>query len=284
MKVETNAEWLYFTTIRIQTPSSIGTGAIIEHNWGDNLKAKFLVTNKHVVQDSESGKLTFTASPLRRNLVTPGPDLGKRVVVSVVGDAWKDWTVHPSDEIDVAALPLDDIWHHLHTEKEYPWCGVIPTSIFPGADDFEHIDAIEDILFVGYPSGIYDEINNLPIVRRGLTATPLHLDYEGKPAFLMDASIFPGSSGSPVFLYNSGMWSDRGKVAVAGNRIYFLGILASAFFRQSDGTLMFEEIPSSIKPNVRMQEMIDLGVVYKARTVLETIQPWLHRYGAITES
>jgi hypothetical protein len=36
--------------------------------------------------------------------------------------------------------------------------------------------------------------------RRGMTATPPQLDYCGRPTFLIDASVFGGSSGSPVFL------------------------------------------------------------------------------------
>ena len=167
---------------------------------------------------------------------------------------------------DVAALPLEGVLNHFQEKKEYPYYRAIPTSMFPGPDAFGHMDAIEDILFIGYPSGIYDQANNLPITRRGLTATPLYVDYDGKPMFLIDASVFPGSSGSPVFLYNSGSWSDRGKALVAGNRVYLLGILASPLPSQSDGTLTFEEVPSTLRSIVTAQEMIDLGVVYKART------------------
>ena len=51
---------------------------------------------------------------------------------------------------------------------------------------------------------MYDQVNLIPITRTGMTATPLQLDYDGRPSFLIDASVFPGSSGSPVFVYKSG--------------------------------------------------------------------------------
>lgn len=51
---------------------------------------------------------------------------------------------------------------------------------------------------VGYPDGIWDEFNNQPIVRRGITATHPKNDFNGKGEFLIDAVCFPGSSGSPV--------------------------------------------------------------------------------------
>ena len=41
----------------------------------------------------------------------------------------------------------------------------------------------------------------MPILRRGTTATPIALNFEGRPEFLIDAAVYPGSSGSPVFVY-----------------------------------------------------------------------------------
>ena len=35
------------------------------------------------------------------------------------------------------------------------------------------ISRIEDITVVGYPDGIWDSYNNMPIVRKGITATSL---------------------------------------------------------------------------------------------------------------
>ena len=69
---------------------------------------------------------------------------------------------------------------------------------------------IEDITMIGYPNGLWDEVNNLPIVRRGITATSANGKYQGKTEFLIDAACFPGSSGSPVFVYNNGSYGGFG--------------------------------------------------------------------------
>ena len=283
MRFETSIERLLLSTMRVVTPSSVGTGVIVEHRWGDGKRGTFLLTNKHVVESTPYGILTFTASPKQHDPLYPEPDLRRHVATRMEGKAW-NWVGHPSDDIDVTALPISHLLDGLWEEEERPYFQPLLTSMFPSADVFDHMDSIEDILFIGYPNGIYDTTNNLPIVRRGLAATPIHLDYEGKPVFLIDASVFPGSSGSPVFLYNSGTWSDRGKVTVSGNRVYLLGILASVFFRESDGTVTFKEVPSSLRPVVRTQEMIDLGVVYKVRTILETIEHLLHLRGENPDS
>ncbi len=282
MRVEAAVGWLLFTTMRIVTPSTVGTGAIVGHSWGENLSAHFLITNKHVVENTKFGRLTFTAAILRGGRIR-GPELGRQVSVNVVKDTW-GWIGHPTDDVDVAALPLGGVLDHFHERGKYPHYRTIPTSMFPVPDAFGHMDAIEDILFIGYPNGIYDRANNLPITRRGLTATPLYVDYDGKPIFLIDASVFQGSSGSPVILYNSGFWPDCGKDLVVCNRLYLLGILASAFFRENDGTLTFEEVPSTLQPAVTAQEMIDLGVVYKARTIVETIEHLLCQVDEIPQA
>lgn len=59
---------------------------------------------------------------------------------------------------------------------------------------------MESVEFIGYPEGLYDSVNCLPIARRGMMATLGYIDYEGKPEFLIDATVLTGSSGSPVFM------------------------------------------------------------------------------------
>jgi hypothetical protein len=62
---------------------------------------------------------------------------------------------------------------------------------------------------IGYPKGFWDRVNNLPVVRKGITATPIYIDYNGKKEFLLDIPIFSGSSGSPIVLFNEGSYSTK---------------------------------------------------------------------------
>ena len=88
---------------------------------------------------------------------------------------------------------------------DYQW---VDTNLAPNEETVLDIGLVEEILFVGYPSGISDQFHNLPVARRGITATPASVDYEGRPVFLIDASVYPGSSGSPVFIYNTDGWTN----------------------------------------------------------------------------
>ncbi len=115
-------------------------------------------------------------------------------------------------------------------------------------------------------------MNLLPVVRRGITATPVSVDFERRPAFLIDASIFPGSSGSPVFLFNVGSYSPKGKGLVFGNRIFFLGILAYVFIRKDFNTIELIDIPTGKIPGVITTQMVDLGIVYKSIVIKELIE------------
>ncbi|MFR3321383.1 MAG: hypothetical protein ACLTSZ_09905 [Lachnospiraceae bacterium] len=81
-------------------------------------------------------------------------------------------------------------------------------------EQIEYFAAIEDITFIGYPSGLYDSVNKLPIIRQGITATPIWNQFNGENVFLIDAGVFPGSSGSPVFIYNHGSYPTKDGIAI----------------------------------------------------------------------
>lgn len=80
-----------------------------------------------------------------------------------------------------------------------------------------------DIIFSGmselpFNAEGWDAYNNMPITRRGITATPLHVDFENAPRFLIDAAIYGGSSGTPVFVFNQGSYTKPDGGLYAGIR------------------------------------------------------------------
>jgi hypothetical protein len=130
------------------------------------------------------------------------------------------------------------------------------------------MDAVESVLFVGYPNGLYDTVNFTPLIRRGTTASPYQLDYCGDPTFVIDASVFGGSSGSPVFRHLPTM---DGRALAS---LQLLGIVARVFYRTQEGRIELRPSPTSMEPVAVSQEMLDLGVVYKAHLIRETIETW----------
>lgn len=277
MKVETPYEQLLFTTVRIQAEyqnglQGTGTGFIFGYEKSENESYFFVVTNKHVIKDTTQGSLSFNRSdgqnPLFGNpFVMRYPDFGKL------------WTFHPNDEIDVAVLPFAHTLNQLSQMKVRIFFKSVSKNLIPDNAALDKIDAIEEVIFIGYPNDIFDKKNLLPVVRKGITATPIKIDFEGKPQFLIDASIFPGSSGSPVFLANMGSYSPRGQGLVFGSRVHLLGIVSSVFVRRDINKVELSDIPTANVPIVQTTQMIDLGLVYKSSTIRETVQHLLKSRG-----
>ena len=132
------------------------------------------------------------------------------------------------------------------------------------------ISNIEDVTLIGYPDGIADNYNNLPVVRRGITATSIKYDFDNKKEFLIDSAIFPGSSGSPVFIYNQGSYS-IGNTLYAGDRMLLIGVVYATYQHEINGNLEAVEIPSSNRIISKSVVPNNLGIVIKAKRILELI-------------
>jgi hypothetical protein len=278
MRVDTISEQLFFLTVKIETASSegegSGTGFIVNHKIG-NKSGLFLVSNKHVVFDGERGWITFHAGK------SGTPLLGQNVRGEVT-DWSNSWIGHPDSDIDIAILPITSIIEHITKSRgQEVFFRAVQTELFVTNEMLAELSAIEDVTFVGYPNGIWDEVNLLPIARRGTTASPLHVDFSGRPEFIIDASVFRGSSGSPVFIFDQGSFSNRAGGIIAGDRLIFLGVITSVFCHTALSEITSVPIPTATMSVTEQSEMLDLGVVTKARTVSEAIDAFLSSKGLI---
>jgi hypothetical protein len=98
----------------------------------------------------------------------------------------KRYIQHPNDEIDLCIIPLNQFGKEFENAKVKPYVRYLDFNIIPSTEVWNDFTPIEDILMIGYPSGIWDEANNLPIIRKGITATPLKVDYKNMKEFLID--------------------------------------------------------------------------------------------------
>lgn len=134
----------------------------------------------------------------------------------------------------------------------------------------ESFDAIEDVLFVGYPNGIFDQKNHLPIMRKGITASPLEVDFNGGKKFIIDAQVFPGSSGSPVFVKEQNI--KNGNLTLGSERYFFVGVISRVFHRNQVGNFTQSVAPTGTQKNeFLVQQMIGLGICEKSRQIIELI-------------
>jgi hypothetical protein len=260
------SEQLAFTTIRIQCETntgSVSTGTGFLFNFNNTKQVPVIITNRHVVEGSARGTFQLT-----RANTDGSPSIGKFENI-VINDFEKNWILHPNPRVDLCIMPIAPLFHEARKKNVSFFYRQADETILPNQKLLNDITALEEILMVGYPVGLWDSINNMPIFRKGITATHPNLNYEGKDEFLIDVACYPGSSGSPVFLCNLGNYTDRQGNTVIGTRIALLGILYAGHQYTIEGEIKVLPIPTQMKSVPISRIPINLGVVIKANQILE---------------
>lgn len=265
------SEQLCYVTTRIESSNdnivSTGTGFFFDLNIGDNKYIPLLVTNKHVVQGMTKGKFLFTKSDNDGN-----PMVGNTFGIEYNVEFEKQWIFHPDDEVDLCVLPINVLKKAAEQLGHKLFYKTLTTALIPDEIQSKSIDAIEEVLMIGYPNGLWDKKNNMPIIRKGITATPYFLDFEGEKKFLIDMSVYPGSSGSPILLYNNGSYRSKEGSLVFGNRILLLGIVCQVYQRCITGSVDIIQTPIASAQLASTSNIpINLGIVIKAERLFDFI-------------
>jgi hypothetical protein len=178
------------------------------------------------------------------------------------------WIDHPDPSIDLTIFPCVQMLENLATDgHNVYWIGLDP-NLIPTDKEFEDLTPVEEVLIVGYPIGRWDQKNNSPIFRRGITATAPYLDFSGKQEFLIDAAISPGSSGSPVLSFNQGSWQARGGGTSIGTRIRLLGVNYAVMSYKTTEEIVVEQTPTEMRPVPVLPIPGNLGVASGRRRYL----------------
>ena len=219
-----------------------------------------LITNRHVVEGFRNIRIVLsTASDPRQATLERRRTLAFDRLDEVV-------YFHDNPKIDLAAILLRPILDRNVNDGSTIYLEDVSLKDFAAEGVESQLRFVEDVLVVGYPQGQWDGTRNLPLFRRGITASPAMLDYNGESKFLIDCSIFPGSSGSPVFLYNFPAYVEDGKVSF-GERSALLGVVSSVLVHNVEGTVEEVEIPTAAAV-AKSRMPSNLGVVIKAREIL----------------
>ena len=250
-----------FSSVRIETYSEdqealgSGTSFVVTVSSFPEDNRLFLVSNKHVITGASRANVFFT-----EKMPSGEPNIGAPFFAEL--NDFDNWHGHPDEDVDVAVMPLSCA---LSGGSKVPYLRPISLEEFATSDQMDHMEVTNTVVFIGYPNGMFDEEHYLPIVRRGATASAPDLDFNGEPVFLIDASVFPGSSGSPVFSFSEGR--------IGGPpHLKLLGLVASVITQTTDGSIEWVPAPTNLEPIPVIDQMIDLGVVFKTRTVKETLQ------------
>ena len=251
------------TTMRIEVIDGqgrqfFGTAFMYQHPLGDNKELPLLVSNKHVFVEN-ARKITATALKKGAN---DNPSYGNSVTFDLRCLRCGNYHVvgHPKDEIDVAAI---NVGYQLNLNPIF-FRAVGPENILKNQPEDKGLKkaTLESVFFIGYPNGIYDTHNVMPIARFGRLATLLDFEYLGHPQFLIDAAVFGGSSGSPVFVYRKFQRSSSAGIFF-GEEPYFVGVLAAVHQKSDHGRLV------PVNYAIEIDKELGLGLVFNESTVTD---------------
>jgi hypothetical protein len=162
-------------------------------------------------------------------------------------------------------MPIAPLLRAAEAEARKLFYMALNKPLIPTDEEFKDMVLMEEVTMVGYPNGIWDEVNNMPVFRRGITATHPNLDWNGKPEFLIDAACFPGSSGSPVFLFNQLGYATKTKGMLIGpSRVKLLGVLYAGPQYTVTGEIKVVDVPTRNVPVSISAIPNNLGVVIRA--------------------
>lgn len=256
----TISERLMFNTVRLETnDGSSGTGFFFTFKFG-NLLVPILVTNKHVVNNNETETVTFF-------LHLKGKNSKKTEKYQIPVET--NWIFHSNK--DLCFTFVNHIFEEikLKTDKEVYYISA-EENLIPNKEILNNLSALEEIVMVGYPNGLWDEINNYPIFRKGYTSSHPSYDFNEKGIALADIAAFPGSSGSPIYILNEGSYRDKnGNIFIGQSRMIFLGILFAGPTIPTKGEVKAIDIPVQQKIISETNLMINLGYYIRSNELLE---------------
>ena len=266
-------ELLCSSTVRIETRDIsnncyFGTGFFFNLSVDGNV-VPLIITNKHVVKGMDRGYFVLTEQDKNGN-----PMYKQHFTVVIEHNFEKHWIMHPDPNIDLCVMPINPILEL--GNKQYGkvfFHRAFDNSLIPVDEKLSEIDIAEEVFMIGYPNGLWDSVNNMPIIRRGTMATNISLNHNGKREFVIDAACFPGSSGSPVVLVNKNGYTDKqGNVKLGKRRLMLLGVLYAGPHLTVTGEIEIVTVPNlQQKPLAVSHIPSNLGYIIKSDAILDFV-------------
>jgi hypothetical protein len=248
-----------------------GTGFLLFGDLGVTKGTVYLITNRHLLPPEGTQKDIQLRVVVRQNDGTAKID---EISVPIVGSNGKylpSVHVHHDPATDVAAVNIGAaafgsrfslLIEAIKTGKYLNMSMLLPTQKMRS----EGVGVGSLVYILGYPAAIFDPRNVSPVLRVGVISTDPQDGFnfnaelrqtmnfpEHMSGFLLDANIYPGSSGSLVVLAPDSCGCNKD----APQRAYILGIVSGS-------------IPI-FDASLHAFSRIGLGMVYSADTIREVL-------------
>jgi len=261
------SDQLLYCTIRLLIQKhngdySCGTGFLF--SFDGKKETTYIITNKHVIDDCISGTFVLHEGHFVKNEIQP-TGFSFKVQLEQLKKYCK---YHPDPDVDLCAIPIKPIDKLFDNEGKHFFSRHLNPEMIMSDENLKSLGAVEDVLMTGYPLGLWDESNNFPLIRKGITSSHPATDFLGKSLTVIDIATFPGSSGSPVLVIN-----DRAYVSSSGipveNRAILLGVLSERAIYTLEGEVIMQKIPT-VKKQISQKDIpTHLGYIIKAKEILK---------------
>lgn len=280
-EIENGMPALPYTVVKIDGEAirnpgivSSGTGFFyrVDTNRGPIM---MIATNKHVIDGLDVLRFHMPLSDGK----------GKRVFgpaeIATVLTAHYPIFRHPDPNVDLAMVAAAPIWDGINKKGKTPFFLPLTKGNFPPEWLSKKLSAFTNVIMIGFPNGLMDIANNLPISRRGILSTHYYADYNGAKNFVIDIAAFGGSSGSPVFAHFEGMSPTEDGWIIGESSIHFIGVLHSGPTLSAQGEVVPAPIPTSRQIS-KTSLMMHLGYCAKV-ALLEDFVPLIEDHLNKTE-
>lgn len=254
------SENLMYSTVRITTNTNTGTGFFYKFNIkGHDIPV--IITNKHVVNYERKKTVTLLlhTGDYTKKCIDPN---------SITINYEADWIHHPSQ--DLCFCFFNPLFEHVRAtlNKNIFFC-TLEDNLILDSKNLEDLNAIENVIMIGYPNGLWNKNDNLPLFRKGITSSHPGVNFKADNSDMqndnigvVDMACFPGSSGSPIFILDENGYADKnGTIFLDGRRVIFLGILFAGPTMALDGEIV---VQGQQNISTKSSIMINLGYYIKS--------------------
>ncbi len=262
-------EQLLYSVVHLEVLGSdasvwCGTGFFYQLKLSSTLSAPFLISNRHVFNDAVQVRISMH---VHADGDPSKPKGASRILTINVGT--DSVFSHEDPTIDLAAIPFASAIKDLTRDGFPPFYKYLSNENLPTEDQWRDFDALEDVFMIGCPNGLFDTYNNIPIIRKGSTSTPLSVDFQGRREFVCDIACFGGSSGSPCFSHGLiGRFNrSTGSYEIEGHGQLFLGVLYVGPEYQEDFVVEMNK-----SPVVKIRQPMHIGYFIKSTEVNNLVE------------
>lgn len=246
-KYTSQGSGFYYSEIAKEATGPVGENGLGWHK----VEGTWLITNRHVafpiIKQADGTGIETIPDVFVFNMRETIKGRIEWLPISLTKDELlKRTKLHPDPKVDVVAIKIDDLQIKLITDN--PGKAIIggiqlSNNNLPSPQQ-PAIEATTDVVICSYPHGFYDSENKFPIIKSGIIASSWGARFNGNPHFLVDAKLFPGSSGGLVISKPVNVAMINGHLMHSKEMQYvFLGIYSGEYHyeKKENGKVVFKE-------------------------------------------